>query len=106
MRRSARAVVDALMISGYALHTMRTTISLEDRLAMQVRSAAARRGLSVSRFIADTLDDALKRREPDPPRPFRLVTVGGEGPRPGVDLDRPRTLDIAADEAEYRGLDR
>ena len=90
------------MIPDYALHTMRTTISLEDRLAMQVRSAAAKRGLSVSRFIADTLDDALKRREPDPSRPFRLVTVGGEGPRSGIELDRPRTLDIADDEAEYR----
>lgn len=79
---------------------MRTTISLDDRLAMQVRRAAASRGVSVSRFIADTLNDALKRREPDPPRPFRLVTVGGEGPGSGVELDRPRTLDIADDEAE------
>ncbi len=79
---------------------MRTTISLDDGLAMQVRRAAARRGVSLSRFIADTLDDALKGREPDPPRPFRLVTVGGEGLRSGIDLDRPRTLDIADDEAE------
>ena len=81
---------------------MTTKITLDDRLAVQVRRAAARRGVSVSRFIVDTLDDALKRREPDPPRPFRLVTVGGEGPRSGIELDRPRTLDTADDEAEYR----
>ena len=84
---------------------MRTTISLEDRLAANVRREAAARGLTVSRFIAETLDDALKRREPDESQPFRLVTVGGTGPRPGVDLDRPRTLEVAEDEVPLRGLD-
>lgn len=24
-------------------------------------------------------------------RPFRLISVGGNGPRPGIDLDRPRS---------------
>lgn len=32
---------------------------------------------------------------------FRLVTVTGEGTHPGVDLDRPRTLLVAKDEARY-----
>ena len=36
---------------------------------MQVRRAAAAQGVSVSAFIARTLDDALKRRKPaEPPR--------------------------------------
>lgn len=70
---------------------MRTTISLEDRLALQVRREAAAQGVSVSAFIAKTLEDSLKRRTPpEPARPFRLITVGGDGPRPGVDLDRLR----------------
>ena len=72
---------------------MRTTISLDDRLAKQVRREAAARGMSVSAFIARTLDDALKRREPSEPPPFRLITVRGVHPRPGVDLDSPRSLD-------------
>ena len=42
---------------------MRTTISLDDQLAKQVRRAAEARGISVSAFISKTLDDALKRRE-------------------------------------------
>lgn len=81
---------------------MRTTISMEDRLAEGVRREAAARGLSVSAFIAKTLDDALKRPEPTQTRPFRLITVGGEGPRPGVDLDRPRELESRDDEERYR----
>jgi len=81
---------------------MRTTISLKDRLAIQVRREAAAQGVSVSAFIAKTLDDALKRRTPAAPaRPFRLITVGGDGPRPGVDLDRPRAIEVADDEIRF-----
>ena len=81
---------------------MRTTISMEDRLAEDIRREAAARGLSVSAFIAKTLDDALKRPETTHVKPFRLITVGGDGPRPGVDLDRPRELESLEDEERYR----
>ena len=87
------------------LFMMRMTITLEDGLAMQARREAAARGVSVSAFIAKTLDDALKQKTPTTPgRPFRLITVGGDGPRPGVDLDRPRALE-AADDEDVRSLD-
>jgi len=86
------------MSTWYAVR-MRTTISLDDRLAEAVRARAAEKGESVSAFIARTLDDALKRPEPKEERPFRLVTVGGGGVRGGVDLDRPRELEVAEDEA-------
>ncbi len=85
---------------------MRTTISLDDRLAARVRRVAAARGVSVSAFIAHTLNDALTRPEPAAPRPFRLVSVGGGGPRPGIDLDRPRALDAADDERRFGRRDR
>ena len=88
------------MKDGYDIH-MRTTISLDDRLAEQVRRRAAKEGLSVSAFIARTLDDALKRQIAPEAPPFRLVTVKGEGVRPGVDLDRPRALDVQEDEAVF-----
>ena len=80
---------------------MRTTISLDDQLAKQVRRAAEAAGISVSAFIARTLDDAMKRRETPEPPPFHLITVRGVHPRPGVDLDRPRALDAEGDEAGY-----
>lgn len=78
---------------------MRMTISLDDRLAAQVRREAAAKGVSMSAFIAATLDDVLEDRTPSAPaRPFQLVTVGGDGPRPGIDLDRPRAIETADDE--------
>ncbi|MDE0189013.1 MAG: DUF2191 domain-containing protein [bacterium] len=80
---------------------MRTTISLEDQLGKQVRRAAAAHGLSVSAFIAQTLDDALKRRVPSEQPAFRLITARGVHPRPGVDLDRPRALEAQDDEARF-----
>ncbi len=80
---------------------MRTSISLEDRLAERVRRQAADEGLSVSAYIARILDDALKRPAEQTSTPFHLITVGGEGVRPGVDLDRPRSLMVAEDEARY-----
>ena len=80
---------------------MRMTISLEDQLARRVRREAAEQGLSVSAFIAKTLDDALKRRGPSEPPPFRLVTVRGSQPREGVDLDRTRAIDVIEDEVQF-----
>ncbi len=77
---------------GY--YIMRTTITLDDQLAKRVRRAAAASNLSVSAFIAKTMDDAMTRREPAEVPPFQLVTVRGSRPRAGFDLDRPRALDV------------
>jgi len=96
----AYRLCDEGRLTCYALH-MRTTISLDDRLAEAVRKRAAEKGASVSAFIAKILDDAMKRPEPPEMRPFRLVTVGGGGPREGVDLDRLRQLEVAEDEAAW-----
>lgn len=81
---------------------MRTTISLPDRIFEAVRRRAMAEGRSVSGFIAEVLDDALKRPPEAPPeRPFRLVTVGGTGIYPHIDLDRPRELMVAEDEDRF-----
>ena len=80
---------------------MRTTISLNDRLAVRVRREAAEQGLSVSAFIARTLDDALKHQKPPDHPPFRLITVRGGRPPSGVDLDRPRTIEVEEDELKF-----
>ena len=83
------------------IRTMRLTISLDDRLAKDIRREAKARDLSVSTFIARTLDAALKRPAPTHVKPFRLITVGGDGPRPRIDLDRPRALESREDEERY-----
>ena len=79
---------------------MRITISLDDQIAKQVRRVAAARGISMSGFISGTLADALKHPEPSEQPPFCLVTVLGR-PRPGVDLDRPRALEVHDDETSF-----
>lgn len=82
---------------------MRTTISLDDRLAERIQRRATAAGTSVSAFIALTLDDALKRStQPETIPPFRLITAGEKGVAPGIDLDRPRELLVAEDEARYK----
>ena len=78
---------------------MRMTISLDEQLAKRVRREAAARGMSVSAFIASTLHDALKQSGPQESPPFQLVTARGVHPRPGVDLDKPRALEVRDDEA-------
>ncbi|MXW63126.1 MAG: ribbon-helix-helix protein, CopG family [Acidimicrobiaceae bacterium] len=85
---------------------MRTTISLNERLAKQVRREAEARGISMSAFIASILDDALKRREPSEQPPFNLVTVSGVKPVGGVDLDQPRALDAHEDQSRFGRANR
>ena len=81
---------------------MRTTISLDDRVFEAVKRRAAAEGRSVSAFIASVLDDAMKRdARTEERRPFTLVTVGGTGTYPEIDLDRPRELMVAEDEERY-----
>jgi hypothetical protein len=79
---------------------MRTTITLDDGLARDVRRRAAKLGISVSALIERTLRDALMRSAArEAPRPFRLVTVGGGGLQPGIDLERAAKL-VEAEDAE------
>ena len=79
---------------------MRTTILLEGRLGQAARKRARREGISFSALVARALTEDLTRaaRVPPPP-PFRLVTVGSPGVRPGVNLDRASELLASEDEA-------
>ena len=77
---------------------MRTTITLDDGLAADVKRRARSEGKSVSAVIAEALRAQLTRREaPARPAPFRLITVKGEGLRPGVDLTKVRTIEETED---------
>jgi len=87
--------------------SMRTTISLDDNLGKAARRRARQEGVSLSALVARALRTLLTDRGPrTDSQPFRLVTVGGGGPLPGVDLDRTSGLIVAEDEAwrdERRG---
>jgi hypothetical protein len=89
------------MISRYDWN-MRTTISLDDNLGKAARGRARQEGLSLSALVARALKafltDTVSRNES---QPFRLMTVDGGGPQPGVDLDRTSGLMVAEDEGGY-----
>lgn len=72
---------------------MRTTIVMDDNLLRDARQAAARTGRTLSGVIADALREVLSRTaRPAKAVPVRLPTVGGNGVRPGVNLDSNAAL--------------
>lgn len=67
---------------------MRTTIRIDETLLREAKHLAVRTGRSLTAVIEDALRASLARQQGAVPRePFVLVTVGGLGLRPGVDLD-------------------
>ncbi|HEY7214791.1 MAG TPA: DUF2191 domain-containing protein [Thermoanaerobaculia bacterium] len=86
---------------------MRTTISVDDRLGEAARARAHREGMSLSAFVARAIEEHLARQPAKTKAPpFRLVTVGGGGPRPGVDLDKISELLVSDDEDAYSTRER
>jgi hypothetical protein len=72
---------------------MRTTIQLDDALVAQATKLAQEQGCDLSHFIEETLRDKIAPSLPIAPQPFvRVTTVGGQGVRPGVNLDNSAAL--------------
>ncbi len=66
---------------------MRTTISLDEELLRQAKLHAALSGRSLSAFVADSVREALARRERSTEsEPVQLVTVKGKL-LPGINYD-------------------
>lgn len=70
----------------------RTTIRLDDRLLAEAKALAARTDRTLTQVIEDALREALARRSASAVEDTTLTTVGGNGPRPGVDLDDSAAL--------------
>lgn len=81
---------------------MRTSILIDDRLGKAARMRARKEGTSFSAVVSRALEVhlALQPTRAEAP-PFRLVTVGGGGPRPGIDLDRTSALVTDDDETAF-----
>jgi hypothetical protein len=72
---------------------MRTTIRLDERLLREAKLRAARQGTTLTALIEDALRASLARQHNVGQRePVRLVTFGGKGLYPGVDLDDTAAL--------------
>lgn len=80
---------------------MRTTVTIEEALLAQAKERAARSGKTLSAVVEDALRAELHRKPPRSLKPFRLITCGGSGVQPGVNLER---LGDLLDEADTRSF--
>lgn len=72
---------------------MRTTIRLDDELLTAVKQLANERGQTMTAVIEDALREVIARREQAGAKTaVALITVGGQGLQPGVDLDDSASL--------------
>jgi hypothetical protein len=72
---------------------MRTTINIDERLLIEVKTAAAQSGRTLTAVIEDALRTAMAaRRTREDVHPVRLPTHRGGGLQPGVDLDDTAAL--------------
>ncbi|MEW6225260.1 MAG: CopG family transcriptional regulator [Chloroflexota bacterium] len=72
---------------------MRTTVNIDARLLIEVKTLAARTGRTIGEVIEDALRASLARRQASgEPERVRLPTHPGGGARPGVDLDDTAAL--------------
>lgn len=73
------------------------TIDLNDDLHEQLNGAAAQAGCTMSEFVEEALREMLSRLTIDakPRMPTKLITVTGNGLKPGIDLnDNAALLDF------------
>jgi hypothetical protein len=78
---------------------MRTTLSIDDALLARAKARAAGEGVTLGQYVEESLRCTLATAAQESRRPVRLTTVGGTGPRPGVDLtDTGQLFELLDDE--------
>jgi len=72
---------------------MRTTVNIDDQLLAETKVLAGRSGKTLTAVIEDALRDRLARQPATTlQEQVLLLTVGGHGLLPGVDLDDSAAL--------------
>jgi hypothetical protein len=71
---------------------MRTTVRLPPALMAQVKKLARETGRTMTQVIEDALTGAVARGRRSGVRDVVIVTAGGDGLQPGVDLDDSAAL--------------
>lgn len=71
-----------------AIPAVRTTVNLQDGVLRRAKQQAERAGKSISEWIEDAIRAQLDQRASKSQKPFRLVTAGSGGLRPGFSFDR------------------
>lgn len=85
---------------------MRTTVTIDDALLVEVKTYAAATGRTMGEVIEDAIRAAFARRNDGRGAPVQLPTWDGRGLQPGVDLNDSAALLDLMDEDLLEGLDR
>lgn len=79
---------------------MRTTVNLDDELLVRAKELAARTRRPLGSILEDALRLLLTERAGERAGVVRLPTFGGNGLRPGVDLEDKESLAALLDDDE------
>lgn len=80
---------------------MRTTLTIDDRIAKALKALAHRSGKPFKRVVNETLQAGLDAREaPAKVRPYRVKPVSLGGVMPGIDLTKALRLADALEDDE------
>ena len=78
---------------------MRTTLTLDDDLARELKDEARHKGRPLKQVVNETLRAGLAARRRTTARRYRLTPVSLGGVVPGIDLDKALRLAEALDDA-------
>ena len=85
---------------------MRTTLTLDDRIAKALKTLAHRSGKPFKQVVHETLQTGLAARETPKQQPYRLKPVSLGGVLPGVNIEKALRLAAAIEDEEIaRELD-
>lgn len=71
---------------------MRTTLTIDDQLLIEVKTVAAQSGRTLSSVVEDAIRQSLAKRGTVRSVAVPLITHDGGGLQPGVDLDDTSAL--------------
>ena len=77
---------------------MRTTLNVDDQLLAAAKQRAVEEKISLTAYFENALRESLSRSRAQC-QAIRLVTSGGQGTKPGVDLSNGRSLREIMDDA-------
>ena len=78
--------------------TVRTTLTLDDRIAKALKALAHRSGKPFKQVVHETLQTGLTAKEIPKPRPYRLKPVSLGGVLPGINIDTALRLAAALED--------
>ena len=85
---------------------MRTTLTIDDRIAKALKTLAHRTGRPFKQVVNETLQLGLAARDAPAPRPYRIKPIALGGVLPGVNIDKALRLAGALEDDEIaRELD-